>query len=136
MEQTRSGVRYYDPSGDRWTQLDPFTRLLDLRQGNRYAYAGADPVNSADPAGRCLHSGYTLPSTGSYNPDTCTDQFPITGNDSGAANELFVKVAIGGGLSGACYFGEAALGVDTGGVGALAAVACGGAGGLVPVPGG
>ncbi len=128
MEQNRSGVRYYDPSGGRWAQLDPLTHLLDLRQGNRYAYAGADPVNSADPSGKCLNSGYADPSTGSYNPYKCTDQFPITGTASAGAAELFVKLAIAGGLGVACYFGAAALGVDTGGVGAAAAGFSGSAG--------
>ena len=48
---TKYGVRYYDSSGGRWTQLDPLQHLLDLRQGNRYAYAGADPINNTDPSG-------------------------------------------------------------------------------------
>ncbi len=50
---TKFGVRYYDPSGGRWTQLDPLQHLLDLRQGNRYSYAGSDPINNTDPTGAC-----------------------------------------------------------------------------------
>ncbi len=133
---TKFGVRYYDPSCGRWTQLDPLTHLLDLREGNRYAYAGSDPINSADPSGKCIHSGYTDPSTGNYNPYTCTDQFPSTGTASAADDALFVKLAIAGGLGLACYFGAAALTVDTGGVGAASAGSCSSAGALVPVPGG
>jgi RHS repeat-associated protein len=45
------GQRYYDPADMRWTQPDPLDQTGDLRQGNRYVYAGADPVNLVDPRG-------------------------------------------------------------------------------------
>jgi RHS repeat-associated protein len=45
------GVRYYDPEIGRWTQKDPLNLFQDPRQGNRYLYAGADPVNMVDPGG-------------------------------------------------------------------------------------
>jgi len=47
----RLGVRYYDPTLGRFTQIDPLKHLLDLRQGNRYSYAADDPANNADPTG-------------------------------------------------------------------------------------
>ena len=47
----KMGVRYYEPSTARWTQLDPLNLFQDPRQGNRYAFAGADPVNHIDPTG-------------------------------------------------------------------------------------
>ncbi|HEX2087294.1 MAG TPA: DNRLRE domain-containing protein [Solirubrobacteraceae bacterium] len=45
------GQRYYDPALMRWTQPDPLDQAGDLREGNRYVYAAADPVNVADPSG-------------------------------------------------------------------------------------
>jgi RHS repeat-associated protein len=48
------GERYYDPALGRFTQTDPINQLSDLTQGNRYAYVGADPVNSVDPTGQCV----------------------------------------------------------------------------------
>ncbi len=39
------GERYYDPSSETWTQLDP------TGQNSGYAYAGDDPVNASDPSG-------------------------------------------------------------------------------------
>lgn len=53
------GVRYYDPSVGRWTQKDPLNLFQDPRQANRYAYAGADPVNRTDPSGRDISEGIT-----------------------------------------------------------------------------
>lgn len=47
----KMGLRYYDPTTMRWTQTDPLNLFQDPRQANRYAYAGADPVNQADPSG-------------------------------------------------------------------------------------
>jgi hypothetical protein len=38
-------------AGARWTQPDPLNQAADFARGNRYAYAGADPVSATDPAG-------------------------------------------------------------------------------------
>ncbi len=48
------GARYYNPTLGRWTQLDALTSLLDFTNGNRYAYAGDDPINNSDPSGHCI----------------------------------------------------------------------------------
>lgn len=45
------GERYYDPQIHRWTTPDPLLNHADLRQANRYAYVGGDPVNNLDPDG-------------------------------------------------------------------------------------
>jgi len=47
------GVRYNDPSLDRWSQQDPVGGSLgDLNAANRYTYANDDPVNVVDLSGR------------------------------------------------------------------------------------
>jgi len=82
------GARYYNPTLGRWTQLDALTSLLDFTNGNRYAYAGDDPINNADPSGLFVE----VPPDYIYDPnlgslhDYCTrspDQFPAAfGNDA------------------------------------------------------
>lgn len=50
----RFGERYYDPQIGRWTQRDRVNQATDLRQANRYAYVGGDPINALDPNGTIL----------------------------------------------------------------------------------
>ncbi|MDO5619002.1 RHS repeat-associated core domain-containing protein [Kocuria sp.] len=45
------GARFYDPNQGVWTQQDSLDAPLDPVNANRYAYAGADPINNIDPAG-------------------------------------------------------------------------------------
>jgi RHS repeat-associated protein len=45
------GQRYYDPTTGRWTQQDPIDHLGSTTQGNRFLFAGADPINVSDPSG-------------------------------------------------------------------------------------
>lgn len=53
------GVRWYDPGQGVWVQQDSLDAPLDPVNGNRYAYAGSDPVNNFDPAG-LLTIGQTI----------------------------------------------------------------------------
>ncbi|MFJ4174698.1 RHS repeat-associated core domain-containing protein [Microbacterium sp. NPDC089696] len=48
------GNRWYNPTLGRWTQQDTLDTPLDPNNANRYAYAGADPVNNVDPSGRAI----------------------------------------------------------------------------------
>lgn len=45
------GQRWYNPSSGTWTQQDTLDAPLSSTDGNRYAYAGGDPVNVSDPLG-------------------------------------------------------------------------------------
>ena len=45
------GVRFYDPGQGVWAQQDSLDAPFDPVNGNRYAYAGGDPVNNFDPTG-------------------------------------------------------------------------------------
>ena len=46
------GQRWYQPTTGRFTQQDSITHLANPRQGNKYAYAGDDPINNIDPSGQ------------------------------------------------------------------------------------
>ncbi len=46
--------RYYSTRTGTWTQQDDLDAPLDPGNGNRYAYAGGDPINNIDPVGRGL----------------------------------------------------------------------------------
>jgi RHS repeat-associated protein len=50
----KMGARYYNPATGALTQQDDVSHTGDLTQGNRFAYAGDDPVNDIDPAGTSL----------------------------------------------------------------------------------
>jgi RHS repeat-associated protein len=45
------GQRYYNTGLGDWTQQDPLDQINNVRQANRYAYAGDDPINNIDPSG-------------------------------------------------------------------------------------
>ncbi|MFJ4410939.1 RHS repeat domain-containing protein [Streptomyces sp. NPDC088910] len=46
------GQRWYNPTTGRFTTQDAHSFLADPAQGNRYAYAGDDPINNTDPTGQ------------------------------------------------------------------------------------
>jgi RHS repeat-associated protein len=47
----RFGGRWYDATTGTWTRQDALDSPPDPANANRYAYAGDDPINNADPAG-------------------------------------------------------------------------------------
>ncbi|WP_255610113.1 RHS repeat-associated core domain-containing protein [Micromonospora sp. PLK6-60] len=48
---TKFGQRWYNPVQGRFTQQDNLSFIGNPRSGNRYAYAGANPVTYTDPTG-------------------------------------------------------------------------------------
>ncbi|MET9221541.1 RHS repeat-associated core domain-containing protein [Streptomyces sp. NPDC003300] len=52
------GQRWYNPTTGRFTSQDAHSFLADPAQGNRYAYAGDDPINNVDPTGEVPWSKY------------------------------------------------------------------------------
>ena len=69
------GVRFYDPGQGVWVQQDSLDAPFDPVNANRYAYAGADPVNNYDPTGRLMvDAGFCMAFCGSggfnYNSET------------------------------------------------------------------
>jgi len=68
-------ARHYDPALGRWTQTDPLDQPDDLRQANRYGYAGGDPVNFTDRLGLATEFCGTKTIDGNTpNCDIDTDQ--------------------------------------------------------------
>lgn len=51
--EIKFGQRFYSPTTGGWTQQDALNAPLDPANANRYAYAGANPINRTDPAGTC-----------------------------------------------------------------------------------
>jgi len=98
------GARYYDPSIGRWTQTDPIDSPADLRQANRYVFAGDDPINLSDPTGTLFGVSFK------------DLKKSFTGCAEGAAGG-----AIAGGLGGAAV-GAAGLGAGAGPGAAVGAV--------------
>jgi RHS repeat-associated protein len=49
---TRFGQRWYNPNQGRFTQQDNLSFMGNPARGNRYAYAGDDPINHIDPTGQ------------------------------------------------------------------------------------
>jgi RHS repeat-associated protein len=78
---TTLGARKYDPSLGRFVSPDPMLQTTDPNQLGGYAYAGDNPVSSADPSGKMLpddmRTGFTN-ADGSYkyqaNTETSTSK--------------------------------------------------------------
>ncbi|MCY1692882.1 RHS repeat-associated core domain-containing protein [Curtobacterium sp. SL109] len=51
---TKFGMRWQAASTGAWIQRDTLDAPLSPSNANRYQYAGADPINNADPSGRAV----------------------------------------------------------------------------------
>jgi RHS repeat-associated protein len=124
------GARYYDPATGRWTQQDTIEHLGDPARGNRYLYAGGDPINRTDPTGFAFWDDWDFGDT------------PVIGRWVEAGEDLLDENGdIGDGLTGlAAYAGgkffgtticaAAVVGV-TGGIGTPGVVGCSAVGSAV-----
>jgi RHS repeat-associated protein len=54
------GQRYYDPTTGRWTQQDPLHQIGSTTQGDRFLFAGSDPINASDPSGLFSEEAYEI----------------------------------------------------------------------------
>ena len=97
------GTRLYFPAIGRWTQQDPLDQTGDLYEGNRYVYAGGDPVNLTDPLG--LHSCGPL----SGVCDTVNDFAGDVQRVYNDVNKTFNKTR-GGRVARSCIVGGAIVG--------------------------
>jgi RHS repeat-associated protein len=89
------GQRYYNSGLGDWTQQDPLDQINNVSQANRYAYAGDDPTNNADPTGDFSFSisgcvGFVISVCGSVNFDP----------NSGISGSIGGGIGIGGEVSG------------------------------------
>jgi RHS repeat-associated protein len=57
-KMTKLGQRWYNPNQGRFTQQDNLSFIGDPARGNRYAYAGDNPVNFIDPTGQSALGDY------------------------------------------------------------------------------
>ncbi|MFC0100990.1 RHS repeat-associated core domain-containing protein [Micromonospora marina] len=81
---TKFGQCWYNPQQGRFTQQDSLSFIGNLRDGNRYAYAAANPVNYIDP-------------TGMYSWDDLWGDLQIVGGAAGAGAVVAGPAGLGAG---------------------------------------
>ena len=105
------GARYYDPAVGRWAQQDPIDQAGDLREANRYSYAGMDPVNMVDPSG--THGAYIEGNIGpigfgySENADGTGEKWGPSVGGCPRKAKVCAKPSLKVGASAGIYSGEA-----------------------------
>jgi RHS repeat-associated protein len=90
------GARYYDPTTGRWTQQDPENHLGSATQGDRFLFAGSDPINKSDPFGESESS----------NTETCE----AVGGGIGVVVSASTGLEAAGIVSGGAFAGGCELG--------------------------
>ncbi|MFJ2633316.1 RHS repeat-associated core domain-containing protein [Streptomyces sp. NPDC087422] len=115
------GQRWYNPTTGRFTTQDAHSFLTDPAQGNRYAYAGDDPINNTDPTGKfSLSLGGVVGAVVGGATSAAFDGFfgPVLGGAaSGCLSGSVTALIDGSSVSEACAEG-ATLGAVSGGAGA------------------
>ena len=99
------GQRYYDPTTGRWTQQDPEDRLGSATQGDRFLFAGGDPINLSDPSGLYSAEDYAKACGGGAVVGTLIGEGPIVGC-AGGAGGLFVVEGVEAGVEDVEYLEE------------------------------
>jgi RHS repeat-associated protein len=109
------GQRYYQANLGNWTQQDSVEALASLDSGNRYAYAGDDPVDRSDASGQfSLGDGLKLAGVA-----VGIAGIPFSGGASLAFAGASIGLSVGGGIANGDSAGEIAGGaaLDAIGVG-------------------
>ncbi|WP_248704825.1 RHS repeat-associated core domain-containing protein [Curtobacterium sp. MWU13-2055] len=119
---TKFGYRWQSAATGSWIERDTLDAPLSPSNANRYAYAGADPINKSDPRGRDVFDSATdaFGKAGLVGNLANIGYYAATGNSKAAATETVGLIT--GTLAGAaCELGIAAA---TGGVGVIATAGC------------
>ena len=119
---TKFGYRWQSAATGSWIERDTLDAPLSPSNANRYAYAGADPINKSDPRGREVFDSATdaFGKAGLVGNLANIGYYAATGNSKAAATETVGLIT--GTLAGAaCELGIAAA---TGGVGVIATAGC------------
>ncbi|WP_320068651.1 RHS repeat-associated core domain-containing protein [Micromonospora sp. RTGN7] len=95
---TKLGQRWYNPQQGRFTQQDNLSFIGNPQHGNRYAYAGGNPINYVDPSGNSWTAALAGGLLGAVAGMTA---WGLSGGNP------IVAGAVGGGVAG---FAQAAIG--------------------------
>ncbi|UYC81441.1 RHS repeat-associated core domain-containing protein [Curtobacterium poinsettiae] len=101
---TKFGYRWQTSVTGGWIERDTLDAPLDSRNGNRYAYAGTDPLNASDASGKSAYDDVYDQACGLGVGTTVTFGTGITGLLGGFA------VSAAAGVGGLAYAGACALG--------------------------
>lgn len=126
---TKFGYRWQNSQIGQWIERDTLDAPLDPANANRYAYAGADPINGSDPTGRAAFDGLNdaFGKAGIAGDVANTFYYASQGRYKDAAKTFVGSVT--GGIAGATC--EGILVGATGGVGVVGSVGCYAVGSLV-----
>ena len=84
------GQRYYDPTTGRWTQQDPEDRFGSTTQGDRFLFAGGDPIDQSDPTGTISEAeaiNLGLTGLGCTNPESVAGLYTCAAGIGGYETE-------------------------------------------------
>ncbi|MFE9252458.1 RHS repeat-associated core domain-containing protein [Streptomyces sp. NPDC007088] len=117
------GQRWYDPSTGRFTTQDQLSFLANPVRGNRYAYAGDDPINNIDPSGRASGLSGFVDKVSKVKDYVDIGKDAYNGDWKGVGST--VAGMVGGAMTGStCGAIAVGFGVATGGAGLVTGAAC------------
>jgi RHS repeat-associated protein len=123
-ELTKFGRRWYDPNTGRFTQQDSVNLIGDPRIGNRYAFAGDNPVNYADPSGNLLSALASGIGDALWLMDVASAADNVSNGDWEGLEDQAWGLAAGLATEVACNFALGMAAPLTAGASALGTVGC------------